>query len=92
MSYADVASENFQLWNVNQKKIGVIRELVKKSKQVRLAIRVYFFGKWNRYANRRYLKLAFRGFKEKLGTINFVREVSENIHEERCDQWIRFTG
>lgn len=98
MSYADVASENFQLWNVNQKKIGVIRELVKKSKQVRLAIRVYFFGKWNRYANRRYLKLAFRGFKknweqstsyERLAKIFMRRDATSGYDSQDDDAYER---
>lgn len=64
MSYAKVARENHHLWDVNEKKIGVIRELVKNSKLVRHAIQLYFFGKLKRYAKRRYLKQGFLAFKK----------------------------
>lgn len=66
-SYADIARQNNQQWVVNKKKIGVIKKLVKNSKQIRRVIQLYFFGQWKKYRKwkRRYLKIVFGEFKKK---------------------------
>ena len=85
-SYADIARQNNQQWDVNNKKKCIVEKLVKNSKRIRRGIKLYFFGQWKKYVM--WCSICMEG----IGINGRKLECGHYFHSECITRWCKGWG